>query len=63
MSSFSQIIAALIMGGLAIYFFFMLRKQPDLFTKDKMYKSIHTFGVLALILIAFVWLCIAFLRS
>lgn len=62
MSNFSQIIAALIMGGLAVFLFFQAKKQPQLFEKSKMIKSLHTFAVLALILIGFIWLCIAFLR-
>ena len=63
MSNFSQIMSALLLGGLAFYMFLQARKQPQMFEKAKMLKSLHTFAVLALILIAFVWLCVAFLRS
>lgn len=63
MSGFSQIIAALLMGGLAVYFFLQVRKQPQMFEKSKLLKSLHTMGILALILIAFIWLCISFLRG
>ncbi len=63
MSGFSQIIAALLMGGLGVFLFLQAKKQPQLFEKNKMIKSLHTMGVLALILIAIIWLCIAFLRG
>lgn len=63
MSSFTQIIAALLMGGLALFIFLQAKKQPQLFEKSKMIKSLHTMAVLALILIAVIWLCITFLRG
>jgi len=63
MGGFSQIIAALIMGGLAVYFIFQVKRQPQIFEKSKLIKSLHTMGIMALILIAFIWLCIAFLRG
>lgn len=63
MNGFSQIIAALTMGGLAVYFIFQVKRQPQLFEKNKIIKSLHTMGIMALILIAFIWLCITFLRG
>jgi hypothetical protein len=63
MSSFSQIIAALLMGGLGLFLFLQAKKQPQIFEKSKMIKSLNTMAVMALILIALIWLCIAFLRG
>lgn len=63
MNTFSSVIAAILMLGLAWFMYTRARRQPELFARHNLLKSLNTMGILALILIAFIWLCVVFLRG
>jgi len=57
-------IFALIGAVLIVFFLFRgIRARSDLFSKAALGKSFHTMGFLALILIAFIGVCILLLKS
>ncbi len=63
MGFFSQLLLLVGAGFLVWYIVRTIRNQPEMFSKQMFSKSFYTMGILALILIAFVGLCIFILRS
>ena len=54
------VIGAIIVAGLVIW---MIRSNPQMFTREKLSKSFFTLGILALLLIGFIALVVFWLRS
>ena len=53
----------LVGGVLMVWFgFYIIRKNPDVFSRDNLGKSFYTLGILGLLLIAVVWVCVKILR-
>ncbi len=63
METFWQILALVGAGLLIWYMIRTIRSQPEVFSKQMFSKSFYTMGILAVILIAFIALCIFILRS
>lgn len=63
METFGQIL--LILGaGLIVWFLVRtIRSNPEVFSKEMFSKSFYTMGILAIVLIAFIAVCIFILRS
>lgn len=63
MGTFTQILLLIGAGFLVWYMVRTIRSNPEIFSKAMFSKSAYTMGILALILIAFIALCIFILRS
>lgn len=50
------------MAALIWAIFYFIKKFPAMFSKEKMGQSFYTMGLLAIVLIAFIALCIWLLR-
>lgn len=57
------IVYILLSAGLIFLLYQTIRRQKGLFSMDNIIKSLHTLGVLALLLIAFITFCIWSLQS
>jgi len=53
----------IVSAGLAYLLYQGIRKQPGAFSSDNIFKSLHTLGLLALMMIAFIALCVWSLKS
>lgn len=59
-----QQILFLIMGGLLGWMVYRSYKQnPTSFSKENIGKSFNTLGILALLLVLFIWLLVLYLKS
>lgn len=63
MGFFTQLLLLIGAGLLIWYLVRTIRSNPEAFSKEKFNKSFYTMGILALILIAFIAICIFILRS
>ncbi len=58
-----QILGILAFIGLIFILYNKIKSRPDLFTKENLNKSFYTMGILALVLIGFIFLLILMLRA
>lgn len=64
MSGHWTTILFLISAALMIWFMIRtIRGNPQAFNKENMGKSIYTVGILALLIIAIIFICVLFLRT
>lgn len=63
MSFFTQLLLLIGLGLLVWYIIRTVRGNPEMFSKIMFNKSFYTMGILAIILIAFIAVCIALLRA
>lgn len=63
MPTWQKVITAMILIGLCYFMYRGLRSNPEALSKANLGKSSRLMAVLALVLIAFVAVCVFFLRS
>lgn len=63
MSSLEKILYAVIALGICWLLYRQLKANPQWLSRDSLTKSSRVMGILALVLIAFIALCVMFLRN
>ncbi len=62
MSTLNTIFAAVFLVAIIWYLVTTMRRSPEAFSKTNLARSFHSMGILALILIGFIWLIITVLN-
>ncbi len=62
MHLWEQILLVVGMLGVGFWIYTLIKHNPGLFSKENLGKSFYTMGILAIVLIAFIAMCIWILR-
>jgi hypothetical protein len=63
MTTFTQIILLILIPVLGWFLYSYIRKNPQAFSRENLGNSFFTLGILALILIAFIAICVWGLKN